>query len=189
MDALWLATLVVASITWIAFAVGMRRCFRFARQANPAKDFLVRCATACTLIQMAALALCRAPSPSLAWAALACYGVAHLLYWWAIAVHGKDRPAFAFVSTAPSTLKASGPYGLVRHPIYTAYLIGWLAGPLATGQWWLLLTIAGMAALYWRAARQEEAGFLASGFADSYRAYQGRTGMFLPRLVPARRAA
>jgi protein-S-isoprenylcysteine O-methyltransferase Ste14 len=71
----------------------------------------------------------------------------------------------------------------LRHPIYSAYLLAWIAAPLATGQFWLLLPAAAMGCLYYRAARQEENSFLTSSFAPRYKDYQERTGMFLPRIV------
>jgi protein-S-isoprenylcysteine O-methyltransferase Ste14 len=32
-----------------------------------------------------------------------------------------------------------GPYGLVRHPMYTGAILSWLASPLFLGSWWALL--------------------------------------------------
>jgi protein-S-isoprenylcysteine O-methyltransferase Ste14 len=182
-----LTVLAAGYLTWAAFTVCMRYYFRKRRQASTAKDWLVRCAFFCTALHLLALALVAPPNLPLAWAALACYAAANVFYWWALAAHGRERPAFVFVPVAPAAFTDRGPYRLVRHPIYTAYLLGWLAGTLATGLPWLLLTVAVMGLLYYRAARLEEKSFLASPFARQYRAYQRRTGMFLPRsLAPAR---
>jgi protein-S-isoprenylcysteine O-methyltransferase Ste14 len=182
-----LAVLAAGYLTWVAFSVCMRYYFRKRRQASTAKRWLVRLAFLCTAAQLTALALVPPPTLLLAWAALAGYAAANALYWWALASHGKDRPAFAFVAVTPGAFNDRGPYRLVRHPIYTAYLLGWLAGALATGLPWLLAPAAVMGLLYYRAARLEEGWFLASPFAKEYRAYQRRTGMFLPKfLTPAR---
>src|SRR5262249_33621281 len=51
----------------------------------------------------------------------------------------------------------------------------------------LLLPVALMGALYYRAARQEEEAFLNSPFAPHYREYRRGTGMFLP--PPSARAS
>jgi protein-S-isoprenylcysteine O-methyltransferase Ste14 len=185
MELAWIATRIVACLTWVTFGICMRWYFRRAREANRAKRWLIRAAGASTLAQLAALALVQPPILSLMLAGLACFAAGNVLYWWALAAHGKDRPAFAFLPAKPTALTAAGPYGLVRHPIYAAYLICWVAGALSTGQVWLLGTVAVMGVLYYRAARQEETGFLTSPLAEQYRAYQGRTGMFLPRILPS----
>jgi protein-S-isoprenylcysteine O-methyltransferase Ste14 len=178
------AVLAAGYLTWIAFTVCMRYYFRKRRQANAAKNWLVRCASACTVGHLVALALVTPPTPLLSWAGVACFAVANGLYWWALLAHGKDRPAFAFARVTPPAFTERGPYRRVRHPIYTAYLVAWLAGAVATGLPWLLLTVLGMGLLYYRAARLEEELFLASPVADDYRQYRRRTGMFVPRLTP-----
>lgn len=186
MEITWIAARLTALLTWAAFAVCMRCYFRRARESSPAKDRLVLLAWLCTLAQLAVFAFGRPPILSLMIAGLVCFGLGHLLYWWALASHGKARPDFAGLSSAPTTLTASGPYRVIRHPIYAAYLVCWLAGALATGQALLLVSLGVMGVLYYRAAREEETSFLAGSLAGPYRDYQSRTGMFLPRL---RRAA
>ena len=173
--------LFAACSTWMAFAVCMRYYFRHARQKQPAKLWLTRCALLCTLAQMAALFWLGIAGPVLVWCGVAGFTAAQGLYWWALATHGRRRPAFAFVPVAPACLVQRGPYRLVRHPIYTAYLLSWLAGAAATGQPWLLLTVLVMGALYHRAARQEEQSFLAGPLSSQYQEYRRQTGMFLPR--------
>src|SRR5262245_9095701 len=123
--------LVVGYATWVAFALCMRYYFRGARRVTAGKTWLTRYALACTLAQLVTLAVSRPASPVLVWAALAGYATANALFWWALATHGRDRPAFASLPVAAPVLKTTGPYRLVRHPIYTAYLLAWLTGPLA----------------------------------------------------------
>ena len=110
------------------------------------------------------------------------YALALTLYGWALATHGRDRPAFAFLPSAPAALKTAGPYRYVRHPIYAAYLLAWVAGALVTGQPWLLAAPVLMGAFYRRAACEEEQQFLEGPLAAEYLAYRRLTGMFLPRL-------
>src|SRR3974377_2186180 len=100
------------------------------------------------------------------WNGLACYGAANVVFWWALAAHGKAHPAFAFIPVTPFSFTRTGPYRLVRHPIYSAYLLAWLAAPIVTGRWWLLLTLAWMWLLYYRAACSEEVHFSTSPFAS-----------------------
>jgi protein-S-isoprenylcysteine O-methyltransferase Ste14 len=173
-----------AYLTWIPFAVCMRYYFRRYRTANRAKDWLVRCGGVCSLAQMALLPLCDLPAPPLVYVGVAGFVLASGLFWWALATHGRRRPNFAFVPAVPEAFTASGPYRLVRHPIYTAYLLGWLGGTLACGQFWLLALVALMGVFFYRAARQEEVLMLASSLGPQYRAYCRRTGMFLPKVLP-----
>jgi protein-S-isoprenylcysteine O-methyltransferase Ste14 len=174
-----------AYFTWITFAVCMRYYFRRYRTANRAKDWLVRCGGVCSLAQMILLPLCDLPGPLLVYTGVAGFVLANGLFWWALATHGRRRPNFAFVPAVPESFTASGPYRLVRHPIYTAYLLGWLGGAVASGQVWLLALVAVMAVFYYRAASQEEQLFLASPLGPQYREYRQRTGMFLPKLLPS----
>jgi protein-S-isoprenylcysteine O-methyltransferase Ste14 len=173
--------LSAAGSTWTVFAVCMGY-FRHARKTNSAKTWLTCSAFLCTLVEGVALVQSAASGPLLAWGGIACFAAAQGLFWWSLATHGRRRPAFAFVPVAPAHFVQAGPYRLVRHPIYTAYLLAWFAGAVAAGQPWLLLTVALMGGIYYRAARQEERSFLAGPFASQYREYQGRTGMFIPRL-------
>jgi protein-S-isoprenylcysteine O-methyltransferase Ste14 len=173
-----------AYLTWITFGVCMRYYFRRARKTTPAKVWLVRCGAVCALAQMALIARCRLPAPPLVWAGAAGYAAAYALFWWALASHGRQRPSFAFVPVMPETFKDSGPYRLMRHPIYSAYLLAWAAGALTAGQAWQLVMVAGMGVFYYRAARQEERLFLASPYGTMYRRYLRRTGMFLPKVIP-----
>jgi protein-S-isoprenylcysteine O-methyltransferase Ste14 len=181
MDMTRVAVLSAAFSTWAGFGVCMRCYFRHARQAHPAKSLLTGCAFICTLAQAAALVWAGTPGALLAWGGVACFAAAQALFWWALLTHGRRRPAFAFVPVAPASLVRAGPYRLMRHPIYTAYLLAWLAGAVATGQAWLLLTVVLMGVLYARAARQEEHSFLTGSLAPQYQEYRRQTGMFLPR--------
>ena len=61
----------------------------------------------------------------------------------------------------------------------------WLAGPIVTGQVWLLAAVVWMWLLYYVAARQEEKHFSDTSFRKDYEDYQKRTGMFFPKVVSA----
>ncbi len=66
------------------------------------------------------------------------------------------------------TVIASGPYALVRHPMYSGAIILLIGIPIALGSWWgLLLLIPMAAAIVWRLLDEER--FLAAnlaGYAD-----------------------
>lgn len=172
-----------ACVTWLALGLCMRYYFRGGRRQTQAKVWLTRAATAGTLGQLAALFFAEAPAPWRSWTALAGFALVHLIFWSALATHGRNRPAFAFLPDAPESLKTTGPYRLIRHPIYSAYLLGWLCTALATGWWWPFVFPAFMAVIYWRAARAEESAILAGPLGEQYREYLKRTGMFVPKLA------
>src|SRR5216684_716437 len=74
---------------------------------------------------------------------------------------------------------STGPYALVRHPMYAGALVMLLGIPIALGSWWgLLVIVAMMPALLWRLLDEEE--FLTRnlpGYAD----YQSKVRY---RLIP-----
>jgi protein-S-isoprenylcysteine O-methyltransferase Ste14 len=181
MHAPQLIAVLVASGTWVGFA-SIKSYFRYANRRTPAKTGLMVSAFICTVVQVIAMIRARPASPVWFWLGIAGYGVANCLFWRALAAHGKSHPAFAFIRVAPASLTTAGPYRLVRHPIYTAYLLTWCAGAAICAQPWLLLTVGCMGVFYGSAAHQEEKTFLASGFGPAYQAYRGRTGMFFPKL-------
>jgi protein-S-isoprenylcysteine O-methyltransferase Ste14 len=183
MHAPQLASVVVASGTWVGFASTMRTYFRCAEQRTAAKTWLIFTAYLCTLIQIATIALTRPPGAVWFWLGMAGYLMANGLFWWALAAHGKSHPAFAFIRVPPTSLTTAGPYRLVRHPIYTAYLLAWCAGAAIAAQPWLLVGVLCMGLFYLSAALQEEKSFLVSALAAPYLEYRRRTGMFFPKLA------
>lgn len=80
-----------------------------------------------------------------------------------------------------ATLITTGPYRWVRHPMYSAVLILVTAASLLTAN--TVVGVGGMAMFTLLAARSHiEEERLVEKFGDAYRAYQRRTGRFLPRL-------
>jgi protein-S-isoprenylcysteine O-methyltransferase Ste14 len=74
---------------------------------------------------------------------------------------------------------SSGPYALVRHPLYSAGLLLFLGMPLALASWWALtLFIPLLALIVWRLTAEE--AYLAAHL-PGYREYQARVPH---RLVP-----
>ena len=74
---------------------------------------------------------------------------------------------------------SSGPYAVVRHPMYSCGLMMLLGIPLALGSWWgLLMLIPALAALVWRLLEEER--FLAKNL-PGYKDYMRKTP---DRLVP-----
>jgi protein-S-isoprenylcysteine O-methyltransferase Ste14 len=76
-------------------------------------------------------------------------------------------------------LITSGPYALVRHPIYTGLLVAFLGSAMAHGEWRAALALAIAWAALWRKLKLEERWML-ERFGDQYVAYQRR----VPALIP-----
>ncbi|HEY1856236.1 methyltransferase family protein [Acidocella sp.] len=96
---------------------------------------------------------------------------------------------FAFNSFAAPQLRiqtqraqhviTSGPYAVVRHPLYAGAIFYFLGTPLLLGSWWgLIMLPLGMTALAWRIGREED--MLRTAFPD-YDRYAARVKF---RLIP-----
>ncbi len=77
------------------------------------------------------------------------------------------------------TLACTGPYALVRHPIYTGILLGMLGTALLQGKWRSLLGVALAFCSFWIKSGREER-FMLQQFGDRYAQYRER----VKRLVP-----
>ena len=83
------------------------------------------------------------------------------------------------------TLAVTGPYGVIRHPQYVAFIVIMLGFLL---QWPTILTLAMfpiLVVMYVRLARHEEREAVAE-FGERYIAYAARTPGFFPRLGASR---
>jgi protein-S-isoprenylcysteine O-methyltransferase Ste14 len=75
-------------------------------------------------------------------------------------------------------LVTSGPYSLVRHPIYSGLLlmmVGTAIGMMP--MWWI---VAPLAATYMITNARAEEGYMTERFPDDYPAYRARTKMLIP---------
>ena len=76
----------------------------------------------------------------------------------------------------------TGPYGVVRHPIYTGQIIGLLASGLAIATWTAMVGVLLIAFGQWQKARLEERFLSAELGAEAYGAYSRRVPMIVPFL-------
>jgi protein-S-isoprenylcysteine O-methyltransferase Ste14 len=77
----------------------------------------------------------------------------------------------------------TGPYRLVRHPIYSGLILAALATAIEKGTTIAIVGAATMTAAFYTKARREER-FLRTELGDhAYAAYARKTAMLLPRLV------
>lgn len=90
--------------------------------------------------------------------------------------------------SADVTLKAghelitSGPYALVRHPIYTGLLVGFLGSALALDEWRGLVAVALLGLAEWRKLRIEERA-MRQQFGERYLAYAQRVSALIPYVL------
>jgi protein-S-isoprenylcysteine O-methyltransferase Ste14 len=80
---------------------------------------------------------------------------------------------------ADHELITSGPYALVRHPIYSGLLLGFIGTAVALGQWRGLLAVALVFIVLWRKLRLEEQ-WLRAQFGEPYEVYVRRVAALVP---------
>jgi protein-S-isoprenylcysteine O-methyltransferase Ste14 len=78
----------------------------------------------------------------------------------------------------------SGPYRVVRHPLYSGIIVAALGMALCITTWSSVAGVALLTACFERRAHKEDA-LLASEFGSEFEAYRQRTGRLAPRLSRA----
>jgi protein-S-isoprenylcysteine O-methyltransferase Ste14 len=90
------------------------------------------------------------------------------------------RPAPSGVPQNHQLVK-SGPFAIVRHPLYVSYILILVGLSLILHIYWILLpAVAVITGIYPTAKTEEE--MLIRQFGDEYRQYQKTVGMFFPKL-------
>lgn len=79
-------------------------------------------------------------------------------------------------------LITTGPYGWVRHPIYTGLLLGFVGSAAAVGEWRGLVALIVVGLALWRKLRMEERG-MRQLFGERYVAYEARVSALIPFLL------
>jgi protein-S-isoprenylcysteine O-methyltransferase Ste14 len=87
---------------------------------------------------------------------------------WGTPMSQKDEPE----------LVTSGPYSLVRHPIYSGILVAGLGTAVALG--WLWLIAVALAGIYFVYSATVEERYLTEQFPDAYPAYKRSSKMLVP---------
>lgn len=116
------------------------------------------------IVHAAGMVLCAVGIASTLWAQLAMGNS------WRVGVDASERTA----------LVASGPFGLVRNPIYTSMLLGMAGVALLVPNWMAAVAMATLLTALELQVRRVEEPHLLRVHAASYRAYAARTGRFLP---------
>jgi protein-S-isoprenylcysteine O-methyltransferase Ste14 len=92
----------------------------------------------------------------------------HLGRNWGTPMTQKDEPE----------LVTSGPYHLVRHPIYSGILVAGIGTAVALS--WLWLTAVALAGVYFLYSATVEERFMTEQFPDHYPVYKRSTKMLVP---------
>jgi len=87
------------------------------------------------------------------------------------------------VQKSGQVLVDSGPYRLIRHPIYTAYVLSYFGGGLLASSLVLTFVPAPLYILFIALRLAEEEAAMIGQFGPSYQDYMDKTGSFLPRLT------
>jgi protein-S-isoprenylcysteine O-methyltransferase Ste14 len=119
--------------------------------------------------------------PVLGWAMVALTAGGFAFCWWARLYLGRLWSSSVTRKQGHHVVD-TGPYALVRHPIYTGVLAAAAATAIEQGTATSLLGLGLITRGYWIKARLEESFLRAELGADSYDAYARRTGMLLPFL-------
>lgn len=113
-----------------------------------------------------------------AWATLALVVAGFAFAWWA-RLHLGVLWSGTITRKQDHRVVDTGPYALVRHPIYTGLLLSGFATAIARGRWEALIGAFLFALGCWIKARQEER-FLSEELGPEYAAYRKRVPMLVP---------
>jgi protein-S-isoprenylcysteine O-methyltransferase Ste14 len=101
------------------------------------------------------------------------------LTWFALR-HLGDNYSPCYDSHLPRTLTTSGPYALIRHPMYLAKILAGLGTVLFSGSLWFLPSTAYLVVVTLRALREEESELMIN--MPGYGGYAARTRWFIPHV-------
>jgi protein-S-isoprenylcysteine O-methyltransferase Ste14 len=104
------------------------------------------------------------------------------LYEWARHAIWGRRFGIGFGDHVPDELCAAGPYRYIRHPLYLAYILAYVAALVALPHLSTAALFVVSVALFVIMARSDERTIAQSPLAAAYAAYRERTGMFFPTL-------
>lgn len=79
-------------------------------------------------------------------------------------------------------LITSGPYSIVRHPIYTGILLGFVGSAIARGEWRGLIAVALVVIALWCKLKLEEE-WMRSEFGETYGVYSKRVRALVPGVL------
>lgn len=117
--------------------------------------------------------------PRLGWALVGAAGLAFLFCWWARIEMGRLWSGY-ISRTAEHRVVDSGPFALVRHPIYTGIIAAAFATAAIKATEQALIGAGLFVAAFWMKARIEESFLRSELGAEAYDSYRRRVPMLFP---------
>ena len=117
-------------------------------------------------------------SPAIAWTGLVLTAAGCAFAVWARTLLGGNWSSSVTVKQRHQLIR-QGPYTIVRHPIYSGFLLALLGTALALGEW---RGIAGLALAFagWRWKSRLEEAFMTAQFGAEYTEYQRQVKALIP---------
>ena len=164
-------------IYWLVAAFSMKR-----GRVDWSREGRIRLVIIALAVVLARLGLIRGgrhvqTDPWLAAVGLALFGFGLGLAIWARVQLGRNWGTPMTRKNEPE-LVTSGPYRLVRHPIYSGILAATIGTAVALS--WRWLPVVALVAIYFVYSATVEERYLAEQFPDSYPAYKRSTKMLVP---------
>jgi protein-S-isoprenylcysteine O-methyltransferase Ste14 len=187
---LYRLTFPVMWIGYVAYWRVMSTDVKPSERTEPAAPRLLRLFV--VLLAFAMLVLSKFPVPSLNlrflpdkrwtfWVGAAVTAAGLLFSIWARRHLGKNCSQ-AVTLKQDHELITGGPYGLVRHPIYSGLLLAISGSAMAPGEWRGLLALALIFVMLWRKLRLEEE-WMGARFGQEYETYANRVRALVPFIV------
>ena len=85
------------------------------------------------------------------------------------------------------SLITTGPYRVIRHPVYAAGMLFFIGTSLAASNWIVALLLIGSFTLLYAQRLPQEERMMVEHFGDQYRDYMESTGRLIPRMIFTRR--
>ena len=117
-------------------------------------------------------------SPPIAWAGLVLTGIGCAFAVWARLYLGRNWSGTVTVKENHELIR-SGPYAIVRHPIYSGGLLALFGTALAVGELRGLIGVA-LTLVGWRMKLRLEEAFMAGQFGAAYTRYQREVKALIP---------
>ena len=181
----WIAVVwFVWAISWFVAAVWSRQTAARARFAQEAPYRLVTVLGVVLLfgfLQFSSVPRGWDLNDDVLWVLVALTVAGFLFAWWA-RIHLGALWSGTITRKEGHRVVDTGPYAMVRHPIYTGVLLAMFATAVARGRWEAVIGAALCVLGFWIKARQEEK-FVSETLGPDYAAYRQRVHMLVPYLL------
>lgn len=175
------ALVVMGGSTLIVFAVALQNFFVQPATLTRPQRLFQDLSVLVGLTHGMGLLVLRASSDAWAGIGIGMYAVSLALFLSAIEAARRTPMTRTFVhDPACDTILQTGPYRLIRHPIYLSYSLAWFAAPVALHSLVLGVTAVVMTTCYVLSAREEERLLAKSRRGPEYEKYRAGTWRLIP---------